>query len=84
VGNRYHRFEIIWRWWPLEDYQALTWERIHFALTNPAMRAAIFDILWTRDYTRYGALTNQQLSPPSHWPLAGRMRVYVLLPKCCT
>ncbi len=77
LGNRYHRFEVIFRWWPLEDYKDLTWERLRNAFTSPAMRTAIWDILWARDYTRYAELTNQQLSPPADWPFAGRMRVYV-------
>jgi DNA-binding beta-propeller fold protein YncE len=41
------------------------------------MRAALWDILWSRDYTRYAQLTNQSLNPPADWPLAERMRVYV-------
>lgn len=77
LGNRYHRFEVIYRWWPLEDYKDLTWERLRFALTDPARRAALWDIAWNRDYTRYAELTNQQLNPPAEWPFASRMRVYV-------
>lgn len=77
LGNRYHRFEVIFRWWPLEDYKELTWERIRFALTDPAMRSALWDIVWNRDYTRYAELTNQKLNPPAEWPLASRMRVYM-------
>jgi sugar lactone lactonase YvrE len=77
LGNRYHRFEVIRIWWPTEDYKNLTWERLQFALTDPAMRAALWDILWTRDYTRYAGLTNQVMNPPTDWPLADRMRIYI-------
>jgi len=77
LGNRYHRFEMTRMWWPIEDYKNLTWERIQSALVNPEMRAALWDILWSRDYTRYAQLTNQVLNPPAEWPLAERMRVYV-------
>ena len=77
LGNRYHRFEVIRMWWPLEDYKNLTGERLRFALTDPAMRAALWDILWARDYTRYAGLTNQAANPPTDWPLADRMRIYI-------
>ena len=77
LGNRYHRFEVIWRWWPLEDYKELTWARLRSALINPAMRRALWDILWSRDYRRYANITGQKLDPPVNWPLAGRMRAYV-------
>ena len=77
LGNRYHRFEMNRMWWPIEDYKNLTWERIRSALINPGMRAALWDILWSRDYTHYAQLTNQSLNPPADWPLAERMRVYV-------
>ena len=77
VQNNYRRFEVIRLWWPIEDYKNLTWERIRYALTNPEMRAAIWDILWNRDYTRYGELTGQRLDPPTAWPLGEKMRIYV-------
>ncbi|MDP2990239.1 MAG: TIGR03663 family protein, partial [Kiritimatiellota bacterium] len=77
LGNRYHRFELIRLWWPLEDYRGLTWERIRNAITDPAMRAALWDIFWNRDFRKYAAITGQDLNPPASWPLAERMRVYV-------
>lgn len=77
LGSRYHRFELTRLWWPLEDYKNLTWERIRFALANPAMRSAIWDILWNRDFSKYAVLTGQNLEPPASWPLADRMRIYV-------
>lgn len=78
LGDRYHRFELIRLWWPMEDYKDLTWERIQGALTDPAMRAALWDIFWDRDYRKYAELTGQtNLTPPTDWVLAERMRVYV-------
>ena len=77
LGNRYHRFELIRMWWPVEDYKNLTWQRIRNALTDPAMRSALWSILWNRDYQSYAQLTNQTLAPPASWPLAEKMRVYV-------
>lgn len=77
LGNRYHRFELIRLWWPLEDYKNLTWQRIPDALFDPAMRSALWEVFWDREYQRYAELTGQALNPPADWPLADKMRVYV-------
>jgi len=79
LGGRYHRFELIRLWWPMEDYKDLTWERISAAFTDPAMRAALWDIFWDRDYRKYAELTGQKTlaAPPADWPLVERMRVYI-------
>ena len=77
LGNRYHRFELIRLWWPMEDYKNLTWDRIRNMVTDPRMRLALWDILWNRNYQKYAEITGQPLDPPANWPLAERMRVYV-------
>ena len=77
LGNRYHRFELIRLWWPMEDYKNLSWERIRNALTDPLMRQALWDIFWNRDYRKYAEMTGQPLNPPANWPLQESMRVYV-------
>lgn len=77
LGNRYHRFELIRLWWPIEDYKDLTWDRIRTALSDPSMRIALWDIFWNRDYRSYASITNQELNPPANWPLKEQMRVYV-------
>jgi uncharacterized protein (TIGR03663 family) len=77
LGSNYHRFEVIRLWWPLEDYRNLTWGRIWKALKDKEMRNAILDILWQRDYNQYAKLTGADLVPPTQWPLAEKMRVYV-------
>ena len=77
LGSRYHRFELIRMWWPVEDYKNLTWERIRSTLADPAMRLAIWNIFWNRDFGKYAELTGQALNPPANWPLAEKMRMYV-------
>lgn len=77
LGNRYHRFELIRLWWPMEDYKNLTGERIRNALVDPAMRQALWEIFWNRDYGKYAEITGQPLNPPATWPLQESMRVYV-------
>lgn len=77
LGSRYHRFELIRLWWPLEDYKNLTWERIRNALVDPSMRQALWEIFWNRDYRKYAEITDQPLNPPAQWPLQESMRIYV-------
>ncbi len=77
LGNRYHRFELIRMWWPMEEYKNLTWERIRNAVVDPSVRQALWQILWNRDYRKYAEITGQPLDPPAKWPLQESMRVYV-------
>lgn len=77
VGPSTARYEVIRMWWPLEDYKNLNWERIRFAITDPAMRSALWQIIWSRDYSAYAALTQQSIDPPRRWPLQESLRVYI-------
>lgn len=77
LGNRYHRFELIRMWWPMEDYKNLTRERIRNALVDPSVRQALWQIFWNRDYRKYAEITGQSMNPPATWPLQESMRVYV-------
>ena len=76
VGQAYYAFDYIRIWWPNQDYFNLTSDRIKHALTDPEMRAAIFQIWLNRDYTKYAELTNQDMSL-ENWTPSGRMRLYV-------
>jgi len=76
VGQAFHQFDYIRIWWPNQDYYNITWERIRDAITNPQMRAALFDIWYDRDYTKYGEQTGVDMSL-SNWQPSDRMRLYV-------
>lgn len=77
VGQAYHQFDYNRIWWPNQDYYGLTWERISSALTDPAMRSALWQIWLNRDYTEYAEVTgNMTLTLPT-WQPADRMRLYV-------
>ncbi|MCL4562737.1 MAG: TIGR03663 family protein, partial [Chloroflexi bacterium] len=75
--GEYVRYQLIRLWWPNEDYKGLTWERIRYALTDPQMRLAVWDIIWSRDYSLYASLTGQDLNPPVSWNPSESMRVYI-------
>ncbi len=78
VGDGYDTFLYKHIWWPIEDYKNLTWERIRTALTDPAWRQAVWDIVWRRDYTRFAELQNPA-SPftLTTWPNRLEFRLYV-------
>ncbi len=76
VANLYERFDYIRLWWPNQDYYDLTWERIRNALTDAALRKALFQIWLNRDYTEYGRVLGRDFSLPN-WTPSARMRLYV-------
>lgn len=76
VGQAYNRYDYIRLWWPNQDYFDLTWQRIIDALTDPQMRAALFQIWLNRDYSEYGKLTNKDMSLTNWYP-SNRMRLYI-------
>jgi sugar lactone lactonase YvrE len=77
LGPGYYRFDYIRMWWPSQDYFGLTRERIVDALSNPQVRAGIWDIWFDRDYTQYAnALGRTDLSPTT-WQPADQMRLYI-------
>ncbi len=64
-------------WWPVEDYKNLTWERIRGAITDPQMRAALWDIWYNRDYGRYDDLHENKSYALDEWPLRSEYRLYI-------
>ena len=76
VGQAFDKFEYTRMWWPNQDYYNLTWERIWNAITNPAMRSALFQIWLNRDFTEYGQVVGRDMSLPN-WQPAELMRMYI-------
>jgi DNA-binding beta-propeller fold protein YncE len=76
TGNNYVIREYIYIWWPMQDYWNLNWERISYAISNPEMRAALWDVWYDRDYSKYDAATGKTHTPDS-WPLRGDFRLYI-------
>ncbi len=86
VGNDYVKFEYIRLWWPMQDYYPTEGtkifsktdrENIRAALTNPEMRAALWDIWLNRDYSEYARLQNKPTLTLSTWQPSARMDVYI-------
>lgn len=77
VGDNYYRLNFIRIVWPNQDYFSLTWPRILNAITNPAMRAAIFQIWLNRDYSEYAAVTGENGLTLSSWQPSDRMELFI-------
>ncbi|MCJ7624721.1 MAG: NHL repeat-containing protein, partial [Anaerolineaceae bacterium] len=77
VRDNFVQFEYMRLWWPNQDYFNLTWKRIWDAVSNPLMRAAIFDIWLNRDYTRYAEATGKNSVSLESWQPSEQMRFYV-------
>jgi streptogramin lyase len=76
LGDNYVCNQQNFLWWPMQDYYGLTWERIRHALTNPQMRAALWDIVLRRDFGKYEDATGKTVRL-SEWPLRDRFRFCV-------
>ncbi len=78
LGDGYVFYDYRYLWWPIQDYYGLTWERVRNALTNPEMRAALWKIVWDREYDDYAALKNPA-NPFTlqSWPYRSDFRLYV-------
>ncbi len=77
VGDTYVYFDYKDIWWPLEDYKDLTKERLMTALTDPAWRAALLDIMIDRDYTKYSQLRQEGAFTLKTWPHRTEFRLYL-------
>jgi uncharacterized protein (TIGR03663 family) len=78
LGDEYVYFDYLYLWWPIQDYYDMTWERISNAVTDPELRAALWDILWHRDYDAYAYLKNPDAPfTLKTWPYRKEFRLYV-------
>lgn len=76
VGDSYLHFDYKYLWWPIQDYYDMTWERVRSAITDPAMRSALWDIIWDRDYSRFAEATGKSITL-KEWPYRKEFRLYV-------
>jgi predicted membrane-bound mannosyltransferase/DNA-binding beta-propeller fold protein YncE len=77
LGDEFYQFDYIRMWWPNQDYFNLDKTRVLNALTNPQIRAGIFDIWFDRDYTAYSQAIGSTSMTLTTWQPADQMRLYV-------
>ncbi|MAT43882.1 MAG: hypothetical protein CL609_16225 [Anaerolineaceae bacterium] len=73
----YISFDYKRLWWPMQDYYFLTWDRIQYAITNPEMRSALFDIWLNRDYEKYAEIKGRDDLTLTSWQPSDSIRMYV-------
>lgn len=73
----FYKFEYMRLWWPNQDYYNLTWDRLKGAITDPKIRAGIFDIWLNRDYTLYAEATGNTTMTLETWEPSERIRLYI-------
>lgn len=61
----------------LGEYLVRAWDHIRPFFTNPAVRSAIWQIWFNRDYTQYAALKQSNAFTLTNWNTIERMRVYI-------
>ena len=83
LEDRYYRFEYIRMWWPMQDYFGMSAARIanvlDFSPANAqaaALRQAVFDIWWSRDYSALGRQQGRSYAL-EQWPVADRMYLFL-------
>jgi len=77
LGDGFYRFDYTRMWWPNQDYFNLDQARVVNAITNPDIRAGIFDIWFDRDYTRYAQAIGSTTMTLTTWNPSDLMRLYV-------
>ncbi len=75
--NDYAKFDYIRLVWPMQDYYFLTWERMQYAISNTAMRSALFDIWLNRDYSAYATLKERTNLSVANWEPSNPIRMYL-------
>lgn len=77
VKDNYIKYDYIRLVWPMQDYYYLTWERIKYALTDPSMRSALFQIWLNKDYTKYAEIKGRSDLTVSSWSPSDSIRMYI-------
>jgi predicted membrane-bound mannosyltransferase/DNA-binding beta-propeller fold protein YncE len=94
LGDDYEAFTYTFLWWPLEDYRRISWNAIfgvddwaqtpetpypeNRGLDSPAVRRALWDIFFHRDFTQFGQVFGkEQQVTPGQWDLRHDLRLYI-------
>lgn len=77
VGDEYIRFDHTRLWWPTQVYFNLTFQRVWDAMSDPAMRSALWEIWYNRNYEPYARLANINTLTLTNWQPSDSFRMYV-------
>lgn len=77
LAPNYTRFNYTLVWWPMQDYYDLTWERITNNLFDAKRRAALWEIIFNRNYKPYGTLNSNASLTAENWNPSHRFSLFV-------
>jgi predicted membrane-bound mannosyltransferase/sugar lactone lactonase YvrE len=77
VRDVYLMYEYKRMWWPTEIYRNQTLGTLWADFTNSAMRSALWQIWFNRDYTEYAALTGNTGLTLATWSPSDLLRMYI-------
>lgn len=77
LATDYTRFDYMLVWWPMEDYKDLKLSNITNNIGKARWRAAIWDIMFNRDYKKYAEMYNIQSLTPENWSPGHKMYLFV-------
>ncbi|MEA3326584.1 MAG: TIGR03663 family protein [Chloroflexota bacterium] len=77
VGNDYIKYDYHRLWWPSQAYYNLTFQRAWNALSNPDMRAALWEIWFNRNYEPYATLANVNTLTIENWQPSDSFQMYI-------
>lgn len=77
VGTDYYQENFIRMVWPNQDYFNLTWDRVEGILTSPALRSAVWQIWFNRDYSQYSQVTNEAGFTVPDWSPSDKMELLI-------
>jgi len=75
--ENYLRFDYIMIWWPMQDYFDLTWDRLSYSLFNPQARAALWEIVFNRNFEPYAKLFGKTSLQPENWSPSHRFSLFI-------
>jgi predicted membrane-bound mannosyltransferase/DNA-binding beta-propeller fold protein YncE len=77
LSTTHVRFNYAMVWWPMEDYRDLTWERIRFSLVDREARAALWSIIFDRDFRKYSEVFDKTSLTAETWSPSHRITLFL-------
>ena len=77
VRDDYIMYEYKRMWWPMEAYRNQSFASVWQMLKAPAMRSALWEIWFNRDYSQYAAATGDGSLTLATWSPSDLLRMYI-------
>lgn len=77
VREGFYVYDYTRMWWPNEFYQRQTLKSVWEAISNPAIRAGLWNLWFNRDYSQFAIATNNPSLTLATWSPANDLRMYI-------